>query len=70
MDINRVNEPSNICLYCGSIVENGYSWHYCKCKDAIKNREIDDKIIELGGQRPKTKYIHRNGILIKKNING
>ena len=53
------DEP--ICLFCGNKMkqkwEDRESYYECDCADAIKNRQIDNKIQFLNEQRPKKKFI-------------
>lgn len=56
---NNINF-NRICMYCGQNKKeywDEYTKYYeCDCIDAIKDREIDEKIAELERSRPKNKY--------------
>lgn len=60
-EVEFMDVEDRICLYCGESkqesIGDGYesSWE-CNCKDAVRNREIDEKIRELEASRPKYKY--------------
>jgi len=51
---------SIVCLYCGNKIEVQYeeyeSYYECNCADALKRREIEDKISALKRSIPKYKF--------------
>ena len=50
------------CLYCGETakekkIKKWYTYYYCDCEEAKKEKEINLKIVELMKQKPSVKYI-------------
>ena len=48
------------CLFCGKEIPQRYEeytpYYECDCSDAVKNREIDEKICALEIDRPNKKF--------------
>lgn len=60
-----------ICLFCEKSEELFYDeytpYHECRCKDAVRDRQISEDIRKLDRTRPKPKFeIQERSVLYKK----
>ena len=57
----------HICLFCGEAIAQHYDeytpYYECNCKDAVRDRQIDEEIRKLNQMRPKPQFE-----IIQKNV--
>jgi len=59
-NIKILENYEHICLFCGKEIEGRYEeyekYYECECENAVKDRDITEKIRSLERQRPSEKF--------------